>query len=34
LTVTDTQTGQIRSYASPVGAALGPVQDTSAFPGP
>jgi hypothetical protein len=34
LTVTDTQTGQIRSYASPVGAALGPVRDTSAFPGP
>jgi len=34
LTVTDTQTGLSKTYASPVGAALGPVQDTNAFPGP
>ena len=31
LTVTDVQTGQVRSYANPVGTAFAPIQDTSAF---
>jgi hypothetical protein len=31
LTVTDTQTGQIRTYFNPLGKAALPVQDTSAF---
>ncbi len=31
LTVTDTQTGQVRTYFNPLGRAVLPVQDTSAF---
>ena len=31
LSVTDTQTGQVRTYVNPLGNAFAPVQDTSAF---
>jgi hypothetical protein len=31
ITVTDTQTGQVRTYFNPLGKAALPVQDTSAF---
>ncbi len=32
LAVTDTQTGEIRTYTNPLGTAFQPLQDTSAFP--
>jgi hypothetical protein len=31
LTVTDTQTGQVKTYSNPLGRAFQPIQDTSAF---
>jgi hypothetical protein len=31
LTVTDTQTGAVRTYTNPQGVAFQPIQDTSAF---
>ena len=31
MTVTDTQTGEVRTYTNPQGTAFEPVQDTSAF---
>jgi hypothetical protein len=31
LTVTDTQTGKIKTYFNPLGTAAPPIQDTSAF---
>ena len=34
LTVTDTQTGAIRTYTNPQGTAFEPIQDTHAFPCP
>jgi hypothetical protein len=32
LTVTDTQTGAVRTYVNPLNVAFQPIQDTSAFP--
>ncbi len=32
MTVTDTQTGTIRTYTNPQSTAFQPIQDTSAFP--
>jgi len=34
MTVTDTQTGAVKVYANPQGAAFQPIQDTDAFPCP
>jgi hypothetical protein len=31
LKVTDTQTGQVKTYVNPQGTAFAPIQDTSAF---
>jgi hypothetical protein len=31
LTVTDTQTGEFRTYTSPIGVPFAPLQDTTAF---
>jgi hypothetical protein len=31
LTVTDTQTGTVRTYTNPQGTAFAPIQDTNAF---
>lgn len=33
ITVTDTQTGAVKTYTNPRGTAFQPIQDTSAFPG-
>ena len=33
ITVTDTQTGTVKTYTNPQGTAFQPIQDTSAFPG-
>ncbi|HJW14443.1 MAG TPA: hypothetical protein VJ776_07095 [Thermoanaerobaculia bacterium] len=33
ITVTDTQTGEVRTYVNPQGVAFQPIQDTSAFAG-
>jgi hypothetical protein len=33
LTVTDTQTGEVKTYVNPQGTAFQPIQDTSAFAG-
>jgi hypothetical protein len=33
ITVTDTQTGAVKTYTNPQGTAFQPIQDTSAFPG-
>jgi hypothetical protein len=31
MTVTDTQTGAVKTYINPQGTAFAPIQDTSAF---
>jgi hypothetical protein len=31
MTVTDTQTGAVKTYTNPQGTAFQPIQDTSAF---
>ena len=31
MTVTDTQTGAVKTYVNPLGTAFQPIQDTSAF---
>jgi hypothetical protein len=31
MTVTDTQTGTVKTYTNPQGVAFQPIQDTSAF---
>jgi len=31
LTVTDTQTGAVKTYTNPIGTPFQPIQDTSAF---
>ena len=33
ITVTDTQTGAVKTYTNPQGVAFQPIQDTNAFPG-
>ena len=32
LTITDSETQQVRTYANPLGVPFQPIQDTSAFP--
>ena len=34
MTITDTQTGAVRTYTNPQVTAFQPIQDTSAFPCP